>query len=145
MICGCLGEATYKTNDLSASVQDLSEPTRVDLGGDGGSVGDAGDGGPPLNCAQLNACEQACADSQCVQDCRARATASAVMKEMDLQSCFLMACPTNTDGSGGPCMDTASMDCKTCIMNSQVAPANSCTGAECHQCYTQASACVADQ
>jgi hypothetical protein len=144
LLCGCLGEATVTYSDLSASVFDLAQPR--DQGGDGGAR---------YNCTQLNDCERACAGdpkpANCIADCRAMASASAVQKEMALQSCFGVACPQSTDaGTGAICTPTDmgfTQACRDCIQNSQVAAANTCVGnpPECHQCYDQAAACVADQ
>ena len=150
-IAGCLGQATVTNppHDLSANAAtDLSQGPGVDL-----FNADAfGDGGPLSNCGQLNACERACTNQACVMACRAHATAAALTKELTLQGCFNMYCPEGTDaGAMAICtpndMGAFSASCSTCIMNSQIAPANSCTGTapECHQCYTDAEACVTDQ
>jgi hypothetical protein len=135
--------------DLSASVMDLSTPR------DGGGRDASGDGGPLYNCGQLNACEIACASDSnlqmCIMTCRGKASASALSKEMTLQGCFNQYCPQSTDaGAAAICtrndMGAFSASCSMCITNSQIAPANACSGgAECHQCYTDAEACVNDK
>jgi hypothetical protein len=154
LAAGCLGTATTNNQpqDLSATVLvDLSTQASVDSGG-----GDAfGDGGPLYNCGQLNTCEIACASDakpqMCITGCRNKASASALTKEMTLQGCFNQYCPQSTDaGAAAICtrndMGAFSSACTMCITNSQIAPANACTGgAECHMCYTDAEACVNDK
>jgi hypothetical protein len=148
-LAGCLGEATYTDPpDLSASIFDLT-PSLVDMARDRGDAG--------FTCVELNNCEKGCPSDpmplKCVQDCRARASMSAVMKELALQGCFNQQCPQGTDaGTAAICTPTDmggfSMACATCIDNSQVAPANMCTpnnAPECHQCYDEAIACLQDK
>jgi hypothetical protein len=75
------------------------------------------------------------------------------MKEAALQTCFGQYCPQSTDaGTSAICTPTDmgfSADCASCITNSQISQANPCTPkatpSECHQCYNQAAACVADK
>jgi hypothetical protein len=148
-LAGCLGEATFTNPDLSGSVlPDLAQPS-ADMGsGDGGGT----------NCVMLNDCEKGCSSDpkpqMCIMNCRAMASASAVMKETALQTCFGQYCPQGNDmGTNTICtpndMGAFSSDCSKCISNSQIAPANACTPvatpSECHQCNSQAAACVADK
>jgi hypothetical protein len=147
-LAGCLGEATFSSHDLSASVVDLAPVV---------DQGNKGDGGKLYNCVQLNSCERACAGDPkppvCIANCRTMASQAAVMKEMALQGCFGQYCPQATDaGAAALCTQTDagfSPHCLACISNSQVAPMNLCdvdlgTSTECHQCYDAAIACEND-
>jgi hypothetical protein len=142
-LAGCLDAGNSPASDLSGSVADLAPPPDQ-------LRGDAGDGGGPYNCSQLNTCERACKNGACVAACRAMATASAVTKEAAVQACFNRQCPQSNDGGSAICMPDGtgafSTACQTCISNTQV-PANmTCANnaPECHACLTQVADCKND-
>lgn len=102
------------------------------------------------NCAQLNACEQACMTKACSFMCRNMATPPAVAKDSALQSCFNQYCPTGTGGVCAPdSMGMLSAACMMCLKNTQLSPSASCSPtqvtSECGMCYSQAQICLNDQ
>jgi hypothetical protein len=100
------------------------------------------------NCAQLNACERACATPVCVYMCRNMATPQAIDKDSALQNCFTQYCP---NGAGQVCDGSSGMRsnaCNVCITNTYIPTGQSCSPtqnpSECSQCVDQANACTAD-
>ena len=135
---GCIN-GEYNT-DAAAPTPDMAQPKIYDLAGL--------DLYGAYNCSGLNTCEKNCMTKACIYMCRNMATPQAVDKEIALQSCFVMFCPT---GSGQVCdasSGSVSAACNTCIANTYIANGASCSAtqlpSECHQCVAQANACTSD-
>jgi hypothetical protein len=138
---GCLDAAA--TDDAAASAVDMRT----------GPVGDlfGVDLFGAYHCGALNACEKACKNSLCIDNCRKMSTPDAVQKELALQGCFNQYCPQQSDMAHAICERDANGNfsgaCLTCVDNTKVRNGSDCTPAsapECHQCLTPATTCAND-
>src|SRR3954465_2902077 len=140
LLAGCLS-GDFNGQDQSVSMpRDMTLPVfdiaGLDLSG-------------ATNCTGLNMCIRNCTTAACVQLCKNMATPLATALESALENCFLQNCPAGAGSvSAADSMGMLTVACNTCISNTYIPAAASCSPTqnpdECHQCLDQANACTAD-
>jgi hypothetical protein len=122
-LAGCESDHTLYDAELdTAEVADSGEAT------DGDEDGGEADGAPEVvgtdTCAEVLTCIQACADTPCIDGCRAAICPAGATELGDLMTCVADHCET-------ACADFTASGCMTCVTGSCMTQATACYTATC--------------